>query len=55
MDRGAWQAVVHGMAKSQTRLKQFSIMKSVEDNAVSPVNSHLIFWGLNMIFIFPGR
>ena len=24
MDRGAWRAVVHGVAKSQTRLKQLS-------------------------------
>ena len=24
MDRGAWQAIVHGVAKSQTRLKQLS-------------------------------
>ena len=25
MDRGAWWATVHGVAKSQTRLKQFSL------------------------------
>ena len=25
MHRGAWQATVHGVAKSQTRLKQFSM------------------------------
>ena len=24
MDRGAWQAIVHGVAKSWTRLKQLS-------------------------------
>ena len=24
MDRGAWQAVVHGVAKSQTRLSDFT-------------------------------
>ena len=24
MDRGAWQATVHGVAKSQTQLKQLS-------------------------------
>ena len=24
MDRGAWQATIHGSAKSQTRLKQLS-------------------------------
>ena len=25
MDRGAWQATVHGVAKSHTRLKQLSV------------------------------
>ena len=25
MDRGAWWAIVHGVAKSRTRLKQLSI------------------------------
>ena len=29
MDRGAWQAPVHGVAKSQTRLKQLSLPASV--------------------------
>ena len=24
MDRGAWQAIVHGVSKNQTQLKQFS-------------------------------
>ena len=24
MDRGAWQAIVHGVAKSQTQLKRLS-------------------------------
>ena len=28
MDRGAWRATVHGVAKSQTRLKQFSTRAS---------------------------
>ena len=26
LDRGAWQAIVHRVAKSQTRLKQLSTM-----------------------------
>ena len=26
MDRGLWQATVHGVTKSQTRLKQLSTM-----------------------------
>ena len=30
MDRGAWQAVVHGAAKSQTRLKQLSTGRRME-------------------------
>ena len=25
MDRGAWQATVHGVAKSQTRLRDFNV------------------------------
>ena len=29
MDRGAWQAVVHGVAKSWTRLKQLSTNTSI--------------------------
>ena len=31
MDRGAWQAIVHGVAKSQTRLKQLSLHACVCD------------------------
>ena len=31
MDRGAWRATVHRVAKSQTRIKQFSI-NSTSDN-----------------------
>ena len=30
MDRGAWQATVHWVTKSQTRLKQFSMHVSHE-------------------------
>ena len=29
MDRGAWQATVYGVAKSQTRLKQLTLPFSV--------------------------
>ena len=40
MDRGAWQTTVHGISKTQTRLKQLS---------THPCNKHptlkeLIFW-----------
>ena len=31
MDRGAWWAVAHGVAKSQTRLKQMSIYMVVKN------------------------
>ena len=27
MDRGGWQATVHGVTKSQTRLKRFSMLQ----------------------------
>ena len=30
MDRGVWRAMVHGVAKSQTRLKRFSTVYSLE-------------------------
>ena len=30
MDRGAWQAIVHGVAKSQTRLKRLSTHFSID-------------------------
>ena len=32
MDRGAWQATVHGVSKSQTRLKQLSIAHAKKKN-----------------------
>ena len=37
MDRGGWQAIVHGVAKSQTRLKRLSIlmMSNGGSNSVS--------------------
>ena len=31
MDRGAWRAAVHGLAKSQTRLKQLSMHTRMTD------------------------
>ena len=31
MDRGAWLAAVHGVTKSQTRLKQLSMSTHVEE------------------------
>ena len=32
MDRGAWQATVHGVAKSWTQLKQLSMHHSVREH-----------------------
>ena len=30
MDRGAWRATVHGIAQSQTQLKQLSMVQALE-------------------------
>ena len=32
MDRGAWQATVHGVAKSQTRLSTHAVVKIFTEN-----------------------
>ena len=34
MDRGVWQAVVHGVAKSQTRLEQLSRSRMKENISI---------------------
>ena len=39
VDRGAWWAVVHGVAKSQTRLKQFSSSSSNGETGIE--NRHM--------------
>ena len=36
MDRGAWQATVHGVTKSQTRLKGLSRHSRKQINAEAP-------------------
>ena len=36
MDRGAWQATVHGVTKSQTRLKRLS-MHALENILFCPI------------------
>ena len=44
MDRGAWRATVHGVAKSRTKLKQVSMhthmtvsaWEEIEDGKMSP-------------------
>ena len=37
MDRGAWQATVHGVGKSQTRLKQLSTYTYIHTNITQHV------------------
>ena len=44
MDRGAWWATVHGVAKSQTRLSDFTIRNMLGTNVVSAFHfSHAHF------------
>ena len=35
MDRGAWQTTVHGVAKSQTQLKQLSVRACTHTHTMS--------------------
>ena len=52
MDRGAWQAAVHGVAKSQTGLSEFHVHFSISSihqdspRKNSGVNSHALFQGI---------
>ena len=49
MDRGAWWAIVHGVAKSQTPLKQYTCMQpqlSWEDKVCYPCLPNILFWFL---------
>ena len=57
MDRGAWRAIVHGVAKSQTRLsnfqlllEQFDIHKSLEK--VQRFSIYLLQWEYMGICVF---
>ena len=34
MDRGAWQATVHGVAKSRTRLSEFTSLHFIHNTGV---------------------
>ena len=44
MDREAWPAAVHGVTKSQTRLSDWTELKSMEaDMLLSPCTSHAAF------------
>ena len=50
MDRGAWRATVHGVTKSQTRLKRLSVRAHKVVCAINLTSvSHILFtfclWG----------
>ena len=47
MDRGAWGATVHGIAKSQTRLKQLRRAEQNQEKLFSSYTQvlHSILWG----------
>jgi len=42
MDGGAWQATVHGVTKSQTRLSDFTFTFTITTNALILTLSHRI-------------
>ena len=49
MDRGVWWAIVHGVAKSKTPLKQYTCMQpqlSWEDKVCYPCLPNILFWFL---------
>ena len=56
MDTGAWWATVHGVTKSQTRLKQLMHAHTrARDNETYHVfwNVYFIFFFLSSLYIFP--
>ena len=51
MDRGAWRAVVHGVAKSQTRLSVWAQLRDGVSRTLHPMivwleSIHLYFWNM---------
>ena len=50
MDRGAWRATVHGVAKSQTRLKQLSMHACTGDSGISRLQVVWNFLGHHLQF-----
>ena len=54
MDRGAWQAAVHGVAKSQTQLKQLSTHKHTAKDSLKKKKKALwsLTWELNLSLSF---
>ena len=49
---GAWRATVHGVAKSQTRLKQLSIDKKDSTNTIIKTDFTLILHHTKVLYIF---
>ena len=43
MDRGAWQATVHGVTKSRTRLKQLSTFVSIKLYYITTLSDKVIY------------
>ena len=44
IDRGAWQATVHGVAKSQTRLSNFTFNQNLRNGELN--ETKMFTWGL---------
>ena len=51
MDRGAWWATVHGVAKRRTRLSDFTFISQSGKNVTSEQPSW-VFWNYTLLFIF---
>ena len=56
MDRGAWQATVHGVTKNQTWLSDFHFMGTLRLSLVHQTNiEHLDFLSLNVVASRKGK
>ena len=55
MDKGAWWATVHGVAKSRTRLKRLSMHTYISTDFISKHNHSHRYWGLQLEYIFQGN
>ena len=50
MDRGAWQATVHGVAKSWTQLKRLS-MHAQKEHITNTFKPKVLFWKVTPVCI----
>ena len=55
MDKGAWWATVHGVAKSRTWLKRLSMHTYISTDFISKHNHSHRYWGLQLEYIFQGN